>query len=27
VATADQVCPYSNSTRGNIEVTIEVSNN
>ena len=27
VAKADQVCPYSNSTRGNIEVTFEVSNN
>ena len=26
-AKADQVCPYSNSTRGNIEVTFEVSNN
>ena len=26
VAKADQVCPYSNSTRGNIEVTFEVSN-
>jgi len=25
VAKADQVCPYSNSTRGNIEVTFEVS--
>lgn len=24
---AHQVCPYSNSTRGNIEVTTEVSNN
>ena len=24
---AHQVCPYSNSTRGNIEVTFEVSNN
>ena len=27
VTKADQVCPYSNSTRGNIEVTFEVSNN
>ena len=27
VAKADQVCPYSNSTRGNIEVTTEVTNN
>ena len=24
---AHQVCPYSNSTRGNIEVTTEVTNN
>ena len=26
-AKAHQVCPYSNSTRGNIEVTTEVTNN
>lgn len=25
VATAHQVCPYSNATRGNIEVTLEVA--
>ena len=27
VAKAHQVCPYSNATRGNVEVTLEVSNN